>query len=207
MLQLTDIEKIKGGDREVFQIFFDDIYPRMMSLACRFVAGDVAKDMVQEAFISFWEQKNSLQTSNPQSYLFRSVQNNCLNYIKHNRVIAGYENRIRIAEARVQYLKEMSDDNDILKGFEKRDIQTALETALQKLPPKRQEAFRLCYFEELSYKEIAQIMDISHRTVEVHVQKALKQLKKDFHILSLLLILVLHNTDIFFISEYVVHTD
>jgi RNA polymerase sigma-70 factor (ECF subfamily) len=55
-----------------------------------------------------------------------------------------------------------------------------LEAALEKLPPKCREAFRLCYFEELSYKEIAQIMNISHRTVEVHVQKALNLLRKGF---------------------------
>lgn len=198
MLQLINIEKIKEGDREVFQQFFEEIYPRMMSLACRFVDDDVAKDMVQEAFTSLWEQKEILKVSNILSYLYKSVQNNCLNYIKHNKVVANYESRMRIAEARIQYLNEMSDENDILRELEHKDIQVALESALNKLPPKCKEAFMLCYFEELNYKEIAQVMNISHRTVEVHVQKALKQLKKDFHFISILLILVLHNTDHFF---------
>ncbi|MDR2947674.1 MAG: RNA polymerase sigma-70 factor [Prevotella sp.] len=201
MLQLINIEKIKEGDREVFQQFFEEIYPRMMSLACRFVDDeddDVAKDMVQEAFTSLWEQKEILKVSNILSYLYKSVQNNCLNYIKHNKVVANYESRMRIAEARIQYLNEMSDENDILRELEHKDIQAALQSALNKLPPKCKEAFMLCYFEELNYKEIAQVMNISHRTVEVHVQKALKQLKKDFHFISLLLILVLHNTDHFF---------
>ena len=195
MLHLINIEKIRQGDEEVFRQFFEDMYPRMMSLACRFVADDVAKDMVQEAVISFWEQKSSLPVSNLQSYLYRSVQNNCLNYIKHNRIVTNYENRVRIAEARIQYLNELSDDNDIIRNIESKDIQAALQVALDKLPPKCREAFILCYFEDLSYKEIAQRMNISHRTVEVHVQKALKQLKKDFNILSLLLIFILHNTD------------
>ena len=195
MLHLTNIEKIRQGDEEVFRQFFEDMYPRMMSLACRFVADDVAKDMVQEAVISFWEQKSLLPVSNLQSYLCRSVQNNCLNYIKHNRIVTNYENRVRIAEARIQYLNELSDDNDIIRNIESKDIQAALQTALDKLTPKCREAFILCYFEDLSYKEIAQRMNISHRTVEVHVQKALKQLKKDFNILSLLLIFILHNTD------------
>ena len=84
---------------------------------------------------------------------------------------------------------------DIIRNIESKDIQAALQVALDKLPPKCREAFILCYFEDLSYKEIAQRMNISHRTVEVHVQKALKQLKKDFNILSLLLIFILHNTD------------
>ncbi len=195
MLHLINIEKIRQGDEEVFRQFFEDMYPRMMSLACRFVADDVAKDMVQEAVISFWEQKSLLPVSNLQSYLCRSVQNNCLNYIKHNRIVTNYENRVRIAEARIQYLNELSDDNDIIRNIESKDIQAALQVALDKLPPKCREAFILCYFEDLSYKEIAQRMNISHRTVEVHVQKALKQLKKDFNILSLLLIFILHNTD------------
>lgn len=198
MPQTINIENIKGENQDIFRHFFEDAYPRMMSLACRFVDDDVAKDMVQEAFISFWEQKEILKVSNIQSYLYRSVQNNCLNHIKHNKVVANYESHVRIAEARIQYLNEMSDENDILRNIESKDMQASLEKALDKLPPKCKEAFMLCYFEELNYKEIAQIMNISHRTVEVHVQKALKQLKKDFHIIALLFMLIIHNTDHFF---------
>ena len=190
MIPLIDLDKIKQGDENVFSLFFEDIYPKMMSLACRFVDDEVAKDMTQEAFIAFWERRTSLQTSNLYSYLFRSVQNNCLNYIKHNRVAEDYEYRVRVAEARIQYLNEMSDENNIIKNLESKDIKATLEAALGKLHPKCQEAFRLCYFEDLTYKEIAEIMNISHRTVEVHVQKALKQLKQDINALPLLFLLI-----------------
>jgi len=189
MTSVLDIEKIKQGNVDSFRHLFEAFYPKMMALACRFVDEHVAKDMVQESFVSFWEQRETMDIRNIQSYLYRSVQNNCLNYIKHDKVVSDYENRVRIAEARIRFLNETSDENEILKDLEYKNIRSLIETSLNKLPPKCREAFRLCYFDELSYKEVAEIMNISHRTVEIHVQKALAFLKKDLKNPIILLLL------------------
>lgn len=156
-----------------------------MALACRFVDDDVAKDMVQDAFAAFWEQKDQVRYI--PTFLYKTVQNNCLNYIKHNRVVSDYAQKVRIAESRVQFLNEKTDESDVFKHLNYMDVRSQIETTLDKLPPRTAEAFRLYYFEELTAREVAKIMEISHRTVEVHVQKAMLFLKGELRDLTFLI--------------------
>ena len=174
---------------EIFLRYFRELYPKLMALSCRFVDEDVAKDMVQDAFVAFWEQKDKVR--HIPAFLYKSVQNNCLNYIKHDRVVADYEQKVHIAESRVQFLNERADENDVFKQIESSDIRSKIEAALDRLPPRTAEAFRLYYFEELSAKEVAEVMKISHRTVEVHVQKALSLLRSELQHLTLSLFILL----------------
>ena len=82
-----DIEKVRKGDHAAFKTFFECFYPKLMALACRFVDEQVAKDLVQEVFTSYWEQKKVIQPDNIQSFLFKWLQNSCLNHIKHQMIV------------------------------------------------------------------------------------------------------------------------
>ena len=170
--------------KEIFLKYFRELYPKLMALSCRFVDEDAAKDMVQDAFVALWEQKDKVQ--NVPAFLFKTVQNNCLNYIKHDHVVSDYEQKVQIAESRMQFLSERIDENDVFKQIEYSDIRSKIETAIKKLPPRTAEAFRLYYFEEFTAREVAEVMEISHRTVEVHVQKALSMLRNELKDLLLL---------------------
>lgn len=174
--------KTIGGDaesKEPFLYYFRQLYPKLMALSCRFVDESVAGDMVQDAFVALFEQKNNVR--HVPTFLYKSVQNNCLNYIKHDRVVSDYAQRVRIAESRIRVLNERTDENDVFKRIEYQDVRLKVETSLVKLPSRTAEAFRLYYFEELTAKEVAEVMKISYRTVEVHVQKALRLLKEELH--------------------------
>ena len=160
-----------------------------MALSCRFVDENTAEDMVQDAFVTLWEQKSKVQ--NVPAFLYKSVQNNCLNYIKHNNVVANYEQKVHIAESRIMFLNERTDENDVIKHIEYLDIRSKIEVEVNKLPPRTAEAFRLYYFEELSAKEVADAMKISFRTVEVHVQNALSLLRNNLRDLFLLIPIIL----------------
>ena len=173
----------EGRDR--FLQYFQELYPKLMAISCRFVDEDVARDMVQDAFVALWEQKEEVRYI--PTFLYKTVQNNCLNYIKHNHVVSDYAEKVRIAESRIQFLNERTDENDVFKHIEYLDIRSKIEAELNKLPPRTAEAFRLYYFEELSAKEVAEVMNISYRTVEVHVQKALSSLKDELRNLAFLL--------------------
>lgn len=179
MQELFDIESVKRGDPVAFRSFFEYFYPKLMALACRFVDGYVAKDLVQEVFTSYWEQKKTIQADNIQSFLYKWLQNSCLNHIKHQMVIDNYESSVRIAEARIAFLDEITDSNDVLKQVIGRDLHDVIELSVKKLPPKCAEAFRLCYFHDMSHKEIAEVMNISPRTVEGHIRQAILFLRKD----------------------------
>ena len=178
MKQDFDIQKVKQGDSGAFRQFFEILYPRLMGLACRFVDDEVAKDLVQDVFVDYWEQKQTVEVANVSSYLYKSIRNKCLNCIKHQAVVDGYATRIKIAQARIDYMTNTTDDNELFRQVSNRNIREFIETSVDKLPPKCREAFRLCYFHEMTNKEAAKRMGISPRTVEGHVQKAVVFLRK-----------------------------
>lgn len=191
-LHKIDIHKVKEGDYAAFKSFFECFYPKLMALACRFVDEHAAKDLVQDVFVSYWEQKKLIEADNIQSFLFKWVQNRCLNYLKHQMVVEEYEARIRIAEARIAFLNDRTDTNDVLKQVVDHELRDLIEESVKKLPPKTAEAFRLCYFHDLSHKEIAKIMDISPRTVETHIRNAVLFLREDLKDLLLFFIAFYH---------------
>lgn len=182
-----DMTKVKEGDPVAFRNFFECFYPKLMALACRFVDEQVAKDLVQEVFASYWERKKAIEATNIPAFLYRWLQNDCLNYLKHQMIADEYEARIRIAEGRLAFWNNRTDGNDVLKQFIDRDLREIIEISVNKLPPKCAQAFRLCYFHDLSHREVADVMNISVRTVDGHIHQALTALRKDLKHLFLLL--------------------
>jgi len=183
-----DYEKIKGGDSSEFRRFFDNFYPKLLSLACRFVEEETAEDIVQDTFLFYWEMKDCLEINQIHSFLFKIVQNKCLNYLKHCETVRAYEAQIHIAQLRADYINEKTDANEIFQQIELHEIQAKLEEAIRKLPEKCGQAFLLRFFEEKSYKEIAEMMGISHRTVEGHINRAINQLRPLLrHLLAILI--------------------
>lgn len=182
-----DIIKIKAGDHEAFKAFFGYFHPKMMALACRFVEEQVAKDLVHDTFTIYWEQKEHIDVRNLQSFLYKCLQNQCLNYLKHQCVVDEYEAKMRIAEARIEFICNRTDNNDVFKEIQDNDLREIIEVVVSKLPPRTAEAFRLCYYHDLSHKDIATAMNISPRTVETHIRQAMLFLREELKDLSLLL--------------------
>ena len=179
MQQSFDIQRLKQGDADEFRRFFEFLYPRLMGIACRFVDDETAKDLVQDVFVEYWEQKEIVEVDNVSSYLYKSIQNKCLNYIKHQSVEDNYATNVKIAQSRMDYLAQNTDDNELFRQVSNQNLRELIEASVGKLPPKCQEAFRLCYFDEMTCREAAEIMGLSPRTVEVHVQKAIAHLRED----------------------------
>lgn len=177
----VDIEQIKEGDEKAFASFFTFFYPKLMALACRFVDEYTAEDLVQEVFASYWERKATIQAEHLQSFLYKWVQNKCLDYLKHRRVVNDYEAEVRLAEMRLAFLAESADSNEVLKQIVSHDLRSLLEEIIGKLPPKCATTLRLCYLHDLNHKEIADIMQISVRTVEGHIRQGLNYLRTYLH--------------------------
>jgi len=186
-LQGIDINKIKAGDQTAFKTFFVFFYPKLLALACRFVDKHIALDLVQDVFTLYWEQKEKIEALNIQSFLYKCVQNKCLNHLKHEQVENQFEARMQIAEARVAYMNDHLYNNDTWKQLVDNDLKEVVESSLQKLPPRCAEAFRLSFFYDLPHKKVAQMMGISHRTVETHIRQAVIFLRTDLHHLLILL--------------------
>ena len=179
MQQCFNIQRVKQGDADEFRRFFEFLYPRLMGIACRFVDDETAKDLVQDVFVEYWEQKEIVEVANVSSYLYKSIQNKCLNHIKHQSVEDSYAANVKIAQSRMDYLAQNTDDNELFRQVTNQNLRELIEASVGKLPPKCQEAFRLCYFDEMTCREAAEIMGLSPRTVEGHVQKAILHLRED----------------------------
>ncbi len=182
-----DIEKVRQGDPDAFRDFFAFLYPKLKALACRFVDEETAEDLTQDVFTSYWERKHLIQADNIYSFLFKWLQNNCLNWMRHQTVVEAYEEQMRLAEARKTYWDRQLNTNDLPRRLIDEDLLETIELAVKKLPPKRAEAFRLCYYRNMSHKEVAAMMKISPRTVEGHIHAALTFLRSKLrHILTTL---------------------
>jgi len=188
MQQSFDMQKMKLGNPDAFKLFFEFHYPKLMGLACRFVDDETAKDLVQDVFVEYWEQKQNMKITHVSSYLYKTIQNKCLNHIKHQTVVNGYATHLRLAQKRIDYLAHTTDDNELFRQISSKNLLEIIEVSIEKLPSQCRKAFRLCYFHEMTCKEAAEVMSLSPRTVEGHVQKAIAYLQKNLRSLLVWLI-------------------
>lgn len=179
LVEKLDIKRIRQGNEAEFHKLFQLLYPRLMALACRFVTRFVAEDIVQNVFEKYWLQKEKLQIHSLPSFLYRCTQNECLNYLKHQDVAHNYELEIRLAEERIAFQREYSDENETLDKLLEKDLKALFCQALDHLSPKCRQAFELSFFRGMTYKEIAEHLSVSPRTIEEHVQKAIHSLRHD----------------------------
>lgn len=163
-------EFLKGN-----QEAFGELFALHYEGACRYIIRlirdeDTSEEIVQATFVNIWERRELISNDvSFKSYLFRSAYNTALNYIKHRKVVAGFVNRQQdnFVSIKQNYVSHQPD-------FE---LQKRIKEALEALPPQCQRVFRLSREEGLKYQEIAQELDISVKTVEVHMGKALKLLR------------------------------
>ena len=166
------VERLRNKDKGAFELVFREYYGIMVSYAMRFMdMREDAEEIVQEVFVKFWEMCELLALdSSIKSYLYRSVHNTCLNHLKHEKVKDSYRQYV------IQFMEESADDHH----FDKRrdDIQQKILEEVNNLPPRCSEIFKLSRYEGLKYQEIAEHLEISVKTVEVQMGKALKVLRE-----------------------------
>ena len=144
----------------------------MVLYAARFMdSGEDAEEVVQEVFVKFWEKCDTLSPdSSIKSYLYRSVHNFCLNAIKHEKVKDSYRQYM------VQSMESSSEN--VFESENQDKLRERIIGAIDNLPPRCSEIFKLSRFEGLKYQEIADHLGISVKTVEVQMGKALKVLRE-----------------------------
>lgn len=161
---------MKEGDQKAFEALFRSYYPGLCQYATRLLNdAQMAEETVQELFVRLWEKRsrNVIETS-VKNYLFRSVKNQCLNYIKHNQIKLAYAQKV-LAEAETSSSEDHEAEAELIRK---------IEESIASLPDKRREIFRLNRQEGLKYREIAEKLNISVKTVETQMGLALKSLRE-----------------------------
>ena len=185
------------SDIKRFNELFNEYYERIVRFAKSYVRDlPIAEDFASEAFAAFWENRDILSgETNPKAYILTIVKNKCINHLKHEQIRLKAEKEINshsewVLTTNLNTL-EACDPDFIFSD----EIQQILNETLEKMPQKTRRIFFLNRFEGLSYNEIALKMDVSPKTIEFHISKALRALRialKDF-IYILIFIILLHH--------------
>ena len=123
---------------------------------------EAAKDAVQECLIKIWKKRDKLdQIDNPQAWAFRVVKNHCLDVMRGSRHTEGLEHTYSLSDGQ-------TTDFDLLY----QDQELWLEKVLEQLPEKQRQIFHLREVEEMSYQEIADVMEITMSEVKVSLHRA-----------------------------------
>jgi len=172
-------------DEAAFEQVFKTHYKNLHAYAFTMLKDeDDAEEMVQQVFFKLWERSEHLNFSGPvAAYLYRAVHNETLNFIKHQKVKAGHQ--LHVAYSMKNKTEQVHGE---LMG---KELENKFRKALNELPEQCRTVFQLSRFEDMKYKEIADKLDISIKTVENHMVKALKLLRtKLVDFLTLLMILL-----------------
>ena len=165
-----------------FDLFFKKYYTLFLSFACRYKLDvEEARDIVQEVFISFWEQHENFDSIIAiKAFFYRSISNRCLNYLKHEDVKSRY------AESR---MNDMESEEFIQENIIREEISFIVRKKIKLLTPREQEVLILS-LQNKSNQEIAELLSLSVPTVKTHKMHAYARLRAELDELRFLLLIL-----------------
>lgn len=171
LLSEQQLAAIRGGDRSAFERLFRLWYGRLADYTLRLVGdADTAEDVVQAVFIAIWSTREQLPTiANLPAYLHRACRNRALNVLRGQR---------RAAALPYEFVDEPGISPSVELTLHVRDLDSAVQQALESLAPRTREVFLLSRVQELTYGQIADTLGISIKTVETLMGRALRALRE-----------------------------
>lgn len=174
------IKQLQGGNEKVFEQIVREYWPRMFKFALIYTQNnETSQELVQDTFLVLWNNRAILKdNTNLITYLMVVLRNKCLNLLEQTRI-------------RQLYIEEIDDEtiyqranlyvlqDEASQIVESEDLHKAIERALSKLPDKTREIFMLSRYDGLKNQQIAETKNISQKTVEYHISKALQILKEE----------------------------
>ncbi len=165
-------------DSEFEQIFREN-YPRLLFHVNRIVSqSDDAEDIVGDVFFEIWNRRHELNIDRDglKAYLYRSVSNRALNSLRRRGTAETSISLLtKLNEIRLDHLISNYDPDTDVRRME---IRQAIEQAIESLPEKCRQAFTLSYIQDLKNQDIADIMNVSPRTIDAHIYRALRVLRE-----------------------------
>ena len=150
-----------------FEQVFQQYYALLFNIGRKILNDDnAAEDIVQDVFLKLWANRQSISIdTNLKSYLHRAVINGCLNELEKRK-------RLQIVEDLPETVEPTTENKNIAE-----ELTARLNRAISQLPPRMQVIFSLSRFEGLTNQEIADYLNISKKTVENQMGKALSRLR------------------------------
>lgn len=165
------LSSIKEGDIKQFEVLFKEYYERLCHFAIKYVKNiEQSEGVVQDTFYNIWKNHKTLNiTTSLKAYLYTAVRNNCLQKLRTRSLDIKYENYYKS-----HYVNESISPAEELDA---KELSKVINKALNSLPERCQEIFKMSRYEGLKYHEIAEKLSISIKTVEANMGKALKHFR------------------------------
>lgn len=161
-------ESIRNSNQGVFEQVFNYYYSGLVVYADQIIKNtSVSEDIVQSVFLKLWETRATLEIRSFRSYFIQCVKNKCIDYIRTQQVKQRFDNQA-VESGQIVF------EDDL---WTKNELNELVENAIGELPPRCREIFWMSRYENLKISEIADKLDISKRTVETQISKALKILR------------------------------
>ncbi len=180
MLKREDnyIEELKSGDEKVFRQIMDDRYNQLYNFAFGYLNNEEnAEEVIQEVFLQLWDNRSKLHANTIlKAYLFTLTRNRCIDLIRRERLMLQFRTD---KQAEYDQLTEsfhaLSDP--ILDQIFASELQDEIDKAIVSLPEQCQKVFMLSRNKGLKNREISDVLNLSKKTVESHITKALKTIR------------------------------
>ncbi|MGA3014418.1 MAG: RNA polymerase sigma-70 factor [Bacteroidales bacterium] len=171
ILEENQTNKLRSLDKATFESLFRIEFKGLAYFALQYTKDlDTAREITQEAFISLWEKRETIDLSKPvKTYLTTSVRNKCLNWLRDNK---KFNRDILDIEGLLSDRIYIPTDRLV-----ESEIRVKIISAIEELPEKCREIFVLNRNENLKYQEIANRLQISVKTVETQMSKALQHMR------------------------------
>lgn len=164
------LARLRQGDEEAYASIFREHYSWLVLAAARLL-GDrsLAEEVVQDVMLELWRRREALVLTGPlRAYLHQSSRNRALNHLRHGRTVRQSEPYVRPPTAAPRPDARVSS----------RELQAAVTAAILDLSPPQREVFEMSRRDGLTYPEIASVLDISVKTVEARMGRALRHLRE-----------------------------
>lgn len=168
------VKQFANGDMKAFDNIYSTFNQKLQKFIFTLIKTESdTEDIVQEVFVKVWENREKLKKySSLDSYLFSIAYNTTISLL-----------RTRVKENKyVEFIKSVQievDEPDFVEGFNSDEMNEKINLLIEKMPPRQREVFKMKYFQNCSYKEIAETLDISINTVENQIVKSHKFLKEN----------------------------
>ena len=162
------LRAIRNGDHSAFKKFFEKHHSYLYHfLLKKGISEQQAEDLVQQAFVMIWEKRAQIdETKSLKAFLFRIAYTRMLNVFRDSKKFDENAD-----------LKTEEETSTPEKSMETQELGKAIEDSIASMPEKRQAVFRLCFIQEFTYKDAAEFLDVSVKTIENHMGLALKELR------------------------------
>lgn len=158
-------------DEQAFARLFRHLYDRLLHFCIRYVhAREVAEEIVSDVFVKLWNRRAELEkVTNLQVYLFVAVKNHSLNYLEQY-------SHLRIVPLSGSDTADLRNSVDLERDLEWKEMRFKMDQIVSSLPAQCRRVFQLIKEDGFKYKEVAEILNISPRTVETQLFRAMRRL-------------------------------